>query len=95
MKQRFMASANTYQQTYAEFINEKTDGAGGGWWAHRGSQDDDQEPIDPYELPLYNYEEASTSELINGALPDIGILIMFNLVFFAGAFIAFLKYDVR
>ena len=94
LKQRFTESANLYQETYAAFINEKTDGMGGGWWSRMNS-DDEAEPIDPYELPVYEYEEPETGEFINGALPDMGILMVFNLLFFAGAFIRFLKYDVR
>ena len=94
LKERFLNSANAYQVTYAEFINEKTDGMGGGWWS-RGSSDLQADPIDPYELPAYNYEEPEASEMIAGALPDMGILAFFNLIFFAGAFVAFLRYDVR
>ena len=94
LKQRFTESANAYQNTYAQFINEKTDGLGGGWWS-RMSPTNSDEPIDPFELPTYAYEEPPADELINGALPDIGLLMLFNLLFFAGAFVAFLKYDVR
>ncbi len=94
LKQRFIESANSYQQTYAQFINEKTGDMGGGWWS-RMSRDEGSDPIDPHELPAYDFAEPDTSELIEGALPDIGILVLFNLVFFAGAFLAFLKYDVR
>ena len=94
LKQRFTDSADSYQETYAAFINEKTDGMGGGWWS-RMNQQEEAEPINPSELPVYEYSEPDTSEFINGALPDMGILVLFNLLFFAGAFITFLKYDVR
>ena len=94
LKQRFLNSANAYQETYARFISEKTGGMSGGWWM-RGQQDEDADPINPYELPAYEYEDPPTAELIGGALPDLTILILFNLAFFAGAFVAFLKYDVR
>ncbi len=94
LKYRFLESANEYQVTYSDFINEKTDGMGGGWWA-RGGTETQSDPIDPYELPAYNYKEPAPSALIAGALPDIAILALFNLVFFVGAFVAFLKYDVR
>lgn len=96
LKQRFINSANTYQESYAKFIAEKTGGMSGGWWSRGGGDNAEaRDPIDPYELPTYSYEEPPASELIAGALPDLGVLIMFNLVFFAGAFVAFLKYDVR
>ncbi|MBX2822251.1 MAG: ABC transporter permease [Rhodothermaceae bacterium] len=94
LKQRFVESANLYQQTYATFVNEKTGGMGGGWWSRMNS-DEEADPIDPYELPVYEYVEPETSEFINGALPDMALLMVFNLLFFAGAFVRFLKYDVR
>ena len=94
LKQRFIESANTYQVTYKEFIDEKTDGMGGGWWS-RGADDSQSEAIDPYELPSYQYEEPPPREMIAGALPDMAILAFFNLIFFVGAFVSFLKYDVR
>jgi hypothetical protein len=96
LKQRFVNSANTYQETYAQFIAEKTGGMSGGWWSRGGDNNaENREAIDPYELPVYNYEEPPARELITGALPDIGVLILFNLVFFTGAFVSFMKYDVR
>ncbi|MEM8485852.1 MAG: ABC transporter permease subunit [Bacteroidota bacterium] len=94
LKRRFQETADDYQVNYAEFINEKTGGLGGGWWS-RGGGETQSEAIDPYELPAYTFEEPPASELVSGALPDIGILVMFNLLFFVGAFVAFLKYDVR
>lgn len=94
LKNRFINSANTYQTTYSEFISEKTGGMGGGWWS-RGGDDTQAEAIDPYELPVYNYEEPPAAELVSGALPDMALLAIFNLIFFVGAFVSFLKYDVR
>ena len=95
LKQRYQNSANAYQESYAKFISEKTGGLSGGWWMRGGGADEDADPIDPYELPVYDYDEPETSEMISGALPDLGVLVLFNLIFFAGAFVAFLKYDVR
>jgi ABC-type transport system involved in multi-copper enzyme maturation permease subunit len=58
LKQRFVNSANTYQETYAQFIAEKTGGMSGGWWSRGGDNNaENREAIDPYELPVYNYEE--------------------------------------
>ncbi len=94
LKRRFQTTANDYQEKYAQFIDEKTDGMGGGWWS-RGESETQADPIDPYELPQYNYEEPPSGELISGALPDMALLAMFNLIFFVGAFVSFLKYDVR
>ena len=62
----------------------------------RGGEDEEEPPpIDPYELPVFEYQEPSSSTLINEALLDVGLLLLFNVFFFVGAFVAFLRYDVR
>ncbi|MFQ5568711.1 MAG: ABC transporter permease subunit [Rhodothermales bacterium] len=98
LKQRYTESAAAYQQTYAQFMREKTGEARGGIAIiirGRGEEEEEPDPIDPYELPAFEYQPPSTSETINEALFDIGVLLMFNIVFFVGAFAAFLRYDVR
>ncbi len=97
LKHRYAEASSSYQQAYAQFIREKTGGAGGGFRISIRGGDDEEEPppIDPYELPVFEYEEPASSTLINDALLDVGLLLLFNLFFFAGAFVAFLRYDVR
>jgi ABC-type transport system involved in multi-copper enzyme maturation permease subunit len=94
LKQTFSASVREYQKEYSRFITEKTGSAIGHWWA-RGSEDEDAEDINPYELPAFVQPEFSTASLTSDALPDIGLLFLYGIVFFVGAFVAFLKYDVR
>jgi hypothetical protein len=53
------------------------------------------EEIDPYELPAFEYQAAPVSDYVTSALPDLAILMLFNFAFFVGAFLAFLRYDVR
>ena len=96
LKRRYAEASSAYQQAYAQFIREKTGSVGGGFMISIGGQDEEEPPpIDPYELPVFEYEEPSSSTLINEALLDVGLLLLFNLFFFAGAFVAFLRYDVR
>jgi ABC-type transport system involved in multi-copper enzyme maturation permease subunit len=45
--------------------------------------------------PVFTYAPAATESVVRDVLPDIGILAIFNLVFFAGAFVAFVRYDAR
>ena len=96
LKQRYTEAANVYQQTYANFIREKTGSAGGGFRiTMRGEEEEEPPPIDPYELPVFEYEQPASSSLITDSMLDVGLLFLFNIVFFAGAFAAFLRYDVR
>ena len=96
LKERYTEAANRYQESYAQFIREKT-GNSGGWWMRMGGSQQEEEPppIDPYELPVFEYDEPSSTTLINDSLLDVGLLALFNIIFFVGAFVAFLRYDVR
>lgn len=97
LKQRYAEAVNRYQENYAQFIQEKTGTQGGMFFTMRlgGEEEEEPEEIDPYELPVFEYQEPTSKELVGGSLLDIGLLLLFNIVFFAGAFVAFLRYDVR
>lgn len=93
LKERYNEAARAYRDDYTRFILEKTGSVSNHWWM--GGQADTDVEIDPYELPRFEYQEAPLADHVNSALPDLGILLLFNFIFFAGAFVAFLKYDVR
>ena len=93
LKNRYLESAREYREGYLRFIKEKTGSASSGWWM--GGREESNEEIDPRELPSFDFQPAAASNQVNEALPDIGILLLFNLIFFVGAFVAFLRYDVR
>ncbi|MCP4633154.1 MAG: ABC transporter permease subunit [candidate division Zixibacteria bacterium] len=100
LKNRFIDEAHNYQKQYGAFIKEKTGMNLGGGIRIKASTDGcgadkKPEPIDPRELPAFNFTNHSMSEVLNAAVIDLGILSIFNLIFFAGAFIAFIRYDVR
>ncbi|MFQ5629687.1 MAG: ABC transporter permease [bacterium] len=100
LKTHYLSEATAYQKTYAEFMQEKTGmNIGGGAMIFRMKRGDGEEevekPIDPHELPEFQYAGAPFDFAVNAALPDIGLLALFNLLFFAGAFVAFLRYDLR
>ena len=61
------------------------------------SDDSDEKPetIDASELPNFQFQKATFGVAAKGSILDLGLLILFNLVFFGGAFFAFLKYDLR
>ena len=46
--------------------------------------------------PAFSYRRSSIKEVLGpGVLSNCLILILFNTLFFAGAYVAFLRYDVR
>jgi len=54
--------------------------------------DEDNEP----ELPDFRYQRSSVKEVLGrGGLSNCLVLILFNILFFTGAHVAFLRYDVR
>ena len=52
-------------------------------------------PVDFETVPKFQEKDLGLGESLQLAIWDIGLLALFNLVFFAAAFVSFLKYDVR
>jgi hypothetical protein len=52
-------------------------------------------PIDTNEMPSFSYTPVSLGDVFGASLPDIGLLALFNIIFFAAAYVGFLRYDVR
>ena len=51
--------------------------------------------LDMRSVPRFAYRSPGLLERIELVLPRCGILILYNLLFLAGAWVSFLKYDVR
>ncbi|MGZ7046275.1 MAG: hypothetical protein ACXVJK_08125, partial [Candidatus Aminicenantales bacterium] len=47
------------------------------------------------EAPVFTDVPVLAGAIVRDILPDIVFLVLFNVVFFAGAFVAFLRYDAR
>ena len=56
---------------------------------------DDQEPLDLNQLPRFEPPKQAYSEAVTPSIIDLGLLSFFSLAAFAGAFVSFMKYDVR
>lgn len=98
LQNRFMESANQYQNVYGNFMQEKTgQNSGGGIRMVIVTSDDQEEPepLDPDEMPQFEFSEATLGGTTTNSSTDLALLILFNLVFFGGAVAAFLKYDLR
>jgi len=52
-------------------------------------------PVDFDSVPKFAEQDRSLGESLRSAIWDIGLLVLFNLVFFTATFASFLRYDVR
>jgi len=52
-------------------------------------------PVDFDTVPKFQERDLALGESLKLAIWDIGLLALFNLVFFAASFVSFLRYDVR
>ena len=98
LKDEFTRAAKRYQQSFAEFLKEKTGETPSGGMIFRISTDNttkQKPPINAAEIPAFTFDQAPVSGVLGAAAVDFGILALFNIVFFAGAFVSFLRYDVR
>ena len=93
-----MESAKAYSKSFADFFRDKTGKNIDSKMVFNSNQEENkkqQRPIDVNEIPEFIYQAPCLPEILHDALPDIALLILFNLVFFIGAFTAFLRYDLR
>jgi ABC-type transport system involved in multi-copper enzyme maturation permease subunit len=51
--------------------------------------------LDPAEVPVFASQPRSFSKIAAGTLVDVGLIALYALLAFAGAFVGFLRYDVR
>jgi len=98
LQAQYLAQVSAYQERYAAFQQEKTGRSSGGirMVIKTSSEEEDEPgPIDPAELPEFVWRPPTMGEVVQAGVFDLSVLALFNLVFFTGAFVAFLRYDVR
>lgn len=98
LKRRYHDAATAYQKEYADFMKEKTGMNVGGRmliFKVEDGTEQEEEPIDPSELPAFKMDEPPLSASLANASFDFGLLAFFNIFFFAASFVAFQRYDVR
>lgn len=54
-----------------------------------------KKPVSFDSVPKFKERDLALGQSLKFAIWDIGLLILFNLVFFAAAYVSFLRYDVR
>ncbi len=100
LKNSFQERSEEYSGAFADFLREKTGhNVGRPRIMIRVKPMEEKKepprPINPGEIPEFVYQAPELSVLFKNALPDIALLILFNLIFFSGAFLSFLRYDLR
>jgi len=96
LEQSFRVSAEAYQKQYADFIYSKTGMNAGGFLRFRHFDDgEEKKPINVHEIPEYIYKQPDLISILDNITYNTGILFLFNIIFFAGAFISFRKFDLR
>jgi ABC-type transport system involved in multi-copper enzyme maturation permease subunit len=104
LKNRNEDVMQSYKKVFTDFIQKKQKESGEtGLFritvdSKKGVSFDDgrkQSSLDLSELPRFKDPEQSLSAVLSSIIIDIGLLILFTLISFIGAFIAFLRYDLR
>src|ERR1041384_4373599 len=98
LEHRYQDAASEYQKSFAQFMMQKTGMVTGGrMMVMRSVVEDGKKPgpINPNELPKFTYRPAGLGEGFGAGMADLGLLAPFNPVFFLGAYLGFMRYDVR
>jgi ABC-type transport system involved in multi-copper enzyme maturation permease subunit len=99
LNEDFYNESLAYGETFGEFKRQKTgfnSGASLRVIAIRdGEEREEPKPIDASEVPQFEFRQREIAEALGRSAVDIGLLAFFNLLFFAGAFVAFSRYDLR
>ncbi len=85
---QFLASIRAYKPIWTKWLNARL-------MKNFSFTGGDQGKIDLAEMPQHKYEAESLSKSLARTLPDFGLMVVLIIVFFAGAYVSFLKYDVR
>ncbi|HAL57355.1 MAG TPA: hypothetical protein DCP63_13035 [Bacteroidetes bacterium] len=99
LKHRYLEDLDRYQDEYAEFIKKKVGTLGGMRIVIRfsGQQapEEEKKPLNPSELPELVERTRGLGDTMAASIVDLGLLGVLTTLFFAGAFGAFLRFDVR
>ncbi len=96
LKNKYEDAMKDYRTSFTQFVEAKREedrnrNRGRGRFGARENQD----PLDLSELPRFESPNESFAEAVAPAIVDLGLLSLFTILSFAGAFVAFIRYDVR
>ena len=96
LPRQFLEQARAYSEVFERFKKEKGGVSGGIRIMVRAAGDEpEDQAIDTSEMPAFEYRSPTVAAVLREAIFDLGLLALYNLLFFTGAFVAFLRYDVR
>ena len=98
LPEHYLSQVSAYQERFRAFQEEQTGRSGGSVRMVIKMVNDEEEepgPIDPAELPAFVFDPPPMGSVLRAGIFDLSLLAVFNLLFFAGAFTVFLRYDVR
>jgi len=85
----FVRNKDSEDPESLHLINPGRETVHGGWRAIS------HKPVDFGAIPKFQERELALGQSLKLAIWDIGLLVLFNLSFFAASFVSFLRYDVR
>ena len=89
---RFLASVRIFKPTFAAWINTKMYNSLN--LKDRQTLEMGSKPILD-DMPQHKFEPESLAKSLGRILPDFGLMLFLVVFFFVGAYISFIKYDVR
>ena len=82
----FRRQVNIYLERFRQFVTDRSEGHG---------EVISRKPIAFENIPKFQERKPPVPELINSALWDLLIIVLFNVIFFMAAYLSFIRYDVR
>jgi len=85
---RFLASVRAYKPVFTKWANDRM-------MKSINFQTGEAGKVVLDDMPQHSFDSEPLPKSASRALPDIGLMAALIVVFFAGAYVSFLKYDVR
>jgi len=85
-RDHFLKTLSLYKDKWTQYVYSKIT---------VGSVQGGGEQFDTSDYPKFIYEESPLNDRIKGIFTDLLILAVWNILFFMGAYLSFLRYDVR
>jgi len=90
--ERFLNSVKTYQTTFGKWVERK---ATEEMQVQREERKRGADPPSLDGMPGHAFEPQGLAGTLSGILLDVCIMVLMNIVLFVGAYVSFLRYDVR
>jgi len=86
--ERFLNSVKTYKPIFTKWVNEKM-------MRSINFGDGEQPKPDLSDMPQHDFAPESIGDSITRMLPDLFLTLFLIILFFVGAYVSFIRYDVR